>query len=1282
MTVWFNLLATLNKRRKLQFAGFLMLLVALITTQFFATTTYAIPNTTKTINFQGRLLKSSGAVVADGNYNMQFKIYQDGSGTATGNPDGSLKWTESHTTGASQAIEVRNGFFSVSLGSVNTFGTSVDWNQDTLWLSMNVAGSAAGCSTFGSAPCTADGEMLPMKRITATPYSLNSGALDGKTADDFVQLGQGKQTDSSDETSIAINKTGAGDLIQLQSNETDSFTVNNAGSISLGSTTNQTISVATSTSGAGKSLTVSAGSAATASNLNGGDVVLQAGAGDGTGTSGNVIVRANGSDNSGTFQVQNTSSQSLLTANTADMSVTINGSLSQTGTKLKLAATLPGGPATNYPRAIDIVGKYAYVASQGTTGNFGIIDITNPTKPSTVGVLSDPLLNFARDVRVAGRYAYVVTFSDVLVVIDVSNASSPTVVGSLESEYLNDAHGLEIQGGYAYVAADLPSSPAGYFTVVDISKPTKPQYVTSLSGNEFGDAKRVAINGSYAYVTSGLNTGGLTVVDISNPKNPVKRGNITSNTLLSLARNVKVRGKYAYVVGASSNSLVIIDVSNPDSLSIVGSVTSATYMNEAFDLTLNGDYAYVSGRSSDSIAVVNISNPTAPSLDTSASYVSTGLMPSATMLKGGYLYMIANSFSITESRLTVLSTGGTNLGGTTASSLSTGSLQVDSDAGVAGTLNVQNGIIAGQGGVKTDGTVEASGLRISGASSLGGNTTIKTQTDNTTAFSIQNASSASVLNVSTSSGNILTLGSGNGGAGHIGHVSDGVYAGSSASSRSSSFNKSVPVGHTIIGSLTVDYVSSLVPLTVTDSAGNTYTVDSTAAHSSAASQYIFSGRVTNALSSSDTLTLTLGGTGIRWAWNVEEFDNIIASSRLDAVSGNNDASSLMSSGTTATTTDAHELVFGGFSYTSGGGRTITPGSGFSNSPQQATTTGSADRSNYVQWKYVDNAGTQTSTAISSPASTWAAAVATYRTSGERGIIGSLGLAAGNGFTGSINTSSLTANRTYSLPDEDGTICLQGSTDCGFLLNQTGAVQAGGFNIGGTGKISSDSANAFTVQSASSVSQFNIDNANNRITIGISDTTGTLLVLDTKTSSGDPTGASGAMYYNSDAGRFRCYEDGKWKDCITPLPVSATANSDTANSTTTPKDVDDLSFSLAKNTKYYYKFVAMHQSSATSTGIGFGVTTPSSPVSNHWCANTSASLSSATPGTWGAYCGTGDASATTNGVPTAGATTYTSTVEGYIETDSNGGTLKLRMKSGEAAQATVKAGSFGVLQVMQ
>ena len=161
MNVWLNILTIFKRRLALRTAGLIVLCAAITTTLFFSVPTQAAAGTNQTLSFSGRLMTAAGGIVADGYYNIQFKIYQDGSGTAAGNPDGTLKWTETYiNNGGNNGVEVKNGYFSVNLGSKTAFGSSVDWNQDTLWLSMNVAGSSTSCTTYGTAPCTADGEML------------------------------------------------------------------------------------------------------------------------------------------------------------------------------------------------------------------------------------------------------------------------------------------------------------------------------------------------------------------------------------------------------------------------------------------------------------------------------------------------------------------------------------------------------------------------------------------------------------------------------------------------------------------------------------------------------------------------------------------------------------------------------------------------------------------------------------------------------------------------------------------------------------------------------------------------------------------------------------------------------------------------------------------------------------------------------------------------------------------------------------------------------------------
>jgi hypothetical protein len=93
-----------------------------------------------------------------------------------------------------------------------------------------------------------------------------------------------------------------------------------------------------------------------------------------------------------------------------------------------------------------------------------------------------------------------------------------------------------------------------------------------------------------------------------------------------------------------------------------------------------------------------------------------------------------------------------------------------------------------------------------------------------------------------------------------------------------------------------------------------------------------------------------------------------------------------------------------------------------------------------------------------------------------------------------------------------------------------------FSVNSTGdllsKASTASTTAFQVQNASSAALLTADSTNGRIQVGSSSTDGTgiLFLLDSYNGSSDPTGVTGAMYYNSDMRSMRCYANGMWNDC--------------------------------------------------------------------------------------------------------------------------------------------------------
>ncbi len=134
--------------------------------------------TPATLNFQARLLTASGGIVADGCYNIQFKLYDAASGGSnvwtetridTDGPTGGATNCPTPVSGNDYRVSVKSGYVSVYLGDITSL-SSLDWSKQ-YWLTMNVGG------TTQTATPTYDGEMSPRLRLTSVPFAQAAGSL-------------------------------------------------------------------------------------------------------------------------------------------------------------------------------------------------------------------------------------------------------------------------------------------------------------------------------------------------------------------------------------------------------------------------------------------------------------------------------------------------------------------------------------------------------------------------------------------------------------------------------------------------------------------------------------------------------------------------------------------------------------------------------------------------------------------------------------------------------------------------------------------------------------------------------------------------------------------------------------------------------------------------------------------------------------------------------------------------------------------------------------------------
>jgi hypothetical protein len=212
-------------------------------------------------------------------------------------------------------------------------------------------------------------------------------------------------------------------------------------------------------------------------------------------------------------------------------------------------------------------GSYAYLV---LSGKLHVIDVSDPTRPTEVGVYappSDPSMqgNFLSGrIAVAGSRVYLASSSlqpptrglatpkpvlagSGLRVVDVSNPAAPVGVGFTRLAWEPDA--VAVVGNHVYVVAhQLEGDQSSGLRVFDVSNPTHPLEVASLPTGARLSARSIAVAGEYAYVVGN----GLHVLNISDPGRPVEEGYFPGG-----AQSGAVSGNLAYL-GMGSDGLSIV----------------------------------------------------------------------------------------------------------------------------------------------------------------------------------------------------------------------------------------------------------------------------------------------------------------------------------------------------------------------------------------------------------------------------------------------------------------------------------------------------------------------------------------------------------------------------------------------------------------------------------------------------------------------------------------------------------------------------------------------------
>lgn len=428
------------------------------------------------VNFQGRLTNGSGNAMADGSYNMKFRLYSVLSG-------GSPVWTETRET--TNRVAVTNGLFSVQLGDVTALSPSVFTNQP-LYFEIELPTTAtATCSTASCANFNGTEIMTPRRPLGASPYAMNADTLDGIDATSFA-----RQDTSNTFSAALLVQLGSATAFRVQNaSNNEVLTVDTsankvllgktstlAGTLAFANSSNANLVTITAgtTGGSGYTLTLPTALGSTNDCLKdtGSGALGFASCAPSTGGAGYIQNQNSGTQTTSNYWISGTgrADTSLLTpaidATTASGTITLGNSNASTisvGTNAAAHTISIGSTTSGSTVAINTATSFAVGGVAGTTYTIGD---TNTTGTTTIGQSTDTnSIDIGNAATAAGKTQTVniasgatagTAASTANIGVNTGSATSTVTIGSLVG-----VSTTTIQGGTGNINLVTNSSTAG-----------------------------------------------------------------------------------------------------------------------------------------------------------------------------------------------------------------------------------------------------------------------------------------------------------------------------------------------------------------------------------------------------------------------------------------------------------------------------------------------------------------------------------------------------------------------------------------------------------------------------------------------------------------------------------------------------------------------------------------------------------------------------------------------------------------------------------------------------